>query len=130
MTKASFLADHRRRFHNALPASRLGKEHESLQAFQNTVKFSPSSAKEYSLVVVTDSSKQKILLGLKHRGFGKGMYNSFGGKVSTLECSRTQVLMSVDTRLINHKKFRSSKERMMYKVPVASSRKKLESRYN
>ena len=27
------------------------------------------------------ASKRRILLGQKHRGFGKGFYNSFGGKV-------------------------------------------------
>ena len=37
--------------------------------------------KHYSLVVVKETARRRILLGRKHRGFGAGMYNSFGGKL-------------------------------------------------
>jgi NUDIX domain len=40
-----------------------------------------TTRKEYTLIVVTEYNTKRILLGEKHRGFGKGMYNSFGGKV-------------------------------------------------
>jgi 8-oxo-dGTP diphosphatase len=83
-----------RTFPRRLPVSRLGKKHDSLDAFQKAIHpFRPDKCKEYTLVVVTDESnseeeryqentvpRQRILLGLKNRGFGKGMFNSFGGK--------------------------------------------------
>jgi 8-oxo-dGTP pyrophosphatase MutT (NUDIX family) len=85
-------------FHHALPASRLGKEHATLEEFRRHVQprqrqyqertTEPVSdatpvahTKEYTLIVVTECNTQRILLGQKHRGFGHGMYNSFGGKV-------------------------------------------------
>jgi 8-oxo-dGTP pyrophosphatase MutT (NUDIX family) len=75
-------AEHRKAFHNALPESRLGQQHDCLEAFQEaTVNHHQPvrQQKEYSLVVVTEQPR-RILLGMKNRGFGKGMYNSFGGK--------------------------------------------------
>jgi 8-oxo-dGTP pyrophosphatase MutT (NUDIX family) len=70
-------------FRHALPSSRLGQEHESLESFRKAADFVPDTQKEYSLVVITEPSGagRRILLGEKHRGFGKGMYNSFGGKI-------------------------------------------------
>jgi len=70
-------------FQHALPEDRLGQEHASLPAFRKaTNHFAAESAKEYTLIIVTGSSNnRRILLGQKHRGFGKGFYNSFGGKV-------------------------------------------------
>ncbi|CAB9529204.1 dihydro-8-oxoguanine triphosphatase [Seminavis robusta] len=74
-------------FPRALPPSRLGKNLSSLEEFTaaTNADATPRPIKEYSLIVVTttsnDNTKNKqILLGMKHRGFGKGMYNSFGGK--------------------------------------------------
>lgn len=94
-----------------LPESRLGQCHETLQQFRDSIssislasappptpslnttvdddqqKHHPkeSSKKHYSLIVVTDTSSStsrgRILLGLKNRGFGKGYYNAFGGKL-------------------------------------------------
>ena len=94
-----------------LPPSRLGKSHASLRSFlkaaynyDNESGGSPddddssdanlqhvtlpkprAGRKSYSLVVVThnssDASQSRILLGRKHRGFGRGLYNSFGGKI-------------------------------------------------
>jgi 8-oxo-dGTP pyrophosphatase MutT (NUDIX family) len=43
------------------------------------------STKEYTLIIVTEYGTKRILLGKKHRGFGKGMYNSFGGKIEPNE---------------------------------------------
>lgn len=40
-----------------------------------------SKAKPGTLVFLLDSSKKKLLLGLKKRGGAKGIYNAFGGKV-------------------------------------------------
>jgi len=71
----------RHSFRYALPEPRLGQEHDSLEAFRAASNFTATKKKEYSLVVVTEPSKQRILLGQKHRGFGQGMYNSFGGKI-------------------------------------------------
>ena len=70
-------------FRNALPLQRLGTEHSSLKSFTQAAKnvATPSTNKEYSLIVVTEPAKQRILLGKKHRGFGMGMFNSFGGKL-------------------------------------------------
>jgi 8-oxo-dGTP pyrophosphatase MutT (NUDIX family) len=80
-------------FPRRLPVSRLGKQHDSLQSFEDAVLPSRPSppqqrqSKAFTLVVVTadrdieSSSKHRILLGMKNRGFGKGMYNSFGGKL-------------------------------------------------
>lgn len=69
-------------FPNVLPASRLGQSHRSLEAYTAaTNNFVASKTKQYSLVMVTEPETKRILLGLKHRGFGKGMNNSFGGKL-------------------------------------------------
>jgi len=65
-------------FRHKLPPSRLGQCHSSFQSFENEVA-SPQKQKEFTLVVVT-AVPCRILLGKKHRGFGRGMYNSFGGK--------------------------------------------------
>lgn len=78
------------RFPYILPRSRLGVEMPSLEAFRKATKGHESTkTKEFSLVVATESSRQRILQGLKHRGFGKGLYNSFGGKLEPRE-SRVQ----------------------------------------
>ncbi|KAG9121313.1 hypothetical protein FRC07_002763, partial [Ceratobasidium sp. 392] len=37
--------------------------------------------KRYTNAFVWDPENKKVLLGYKKRGFGKGMYNGFGGKV-------------------------------------------------
>lgn len=78
-------------FINAIPPIRLGVSHASLQSFCAAVYIdkpeipSPPAPrkkrKEYSLVMITESPKRRILLGLKNRGFGTGFYNSFGGKI-------------------------------------------------
>lgn len=72
-------------FRNRLPPSRLGISHASLEAFQEAAQFTPSSSKEFTLIVVTEPERRRILLGRKHRGFGTGMYNSFGGKIDPEE---------------------------------------------
>jgi 8-oxo-dGTP pyrophosphatase MutT (NUDIX family) len=72
-------------FRHALPSSRLGKEHESLESFRKAADFVPAQQKQYSLVVITEPARRRILLGEKHRGFGKGMHNSFGGKIESGE---------------------------------------------
>lgn len=73
-------------FLNILPESRLGKAHHSIEAFElATNNFVTTKTKEYSLVMVTEPETRRILLGLKHRGFGIGMYNSFGGKLDPNE---------------------------------------------
>jgi 8-oxo-dGTP pyrophosphatase MutT (NUDIX family) len=43
----------------------------------------PASTKEYTLIVCLE--QHQILLGKKNRGFGKGKYNSFGGKLEKSE---------------------------------------------
>jgi 8-oxo-dGTP pyrophosphatase MutT (NUDIX family) len=69
-------------FRRALPDARLGHAHASLEDFRRHVpEDSFAQTKEYTLIVVTELATQRILLGKKHRGFGQGMYNSFGGKV-------------------------------------------------
>jgi 8-oxo-dGTP pyrophosphatase MutT (NUDIX family) len=68
-------------FRHALPSSRLGQEHQSLKSFREAADFFPTQQKYYSLVVVVEPARGRILLGEKHRGFGKGMHNSFGGKL-------------------------------------------------
>ncbi|GAB5592331.1 Nudix (Nucleoside diphosphate linked moiety X)-type motif 1 [Umbelopsis nana] len=37
--------------------------------------------KQLTLVFVLDQTNQKVLLGMKKRGFGQGRFNGFGGKV-------------------------------------------------
>ena len=96
-----------------LPKSRLGKRHDFLHQFQDAVSSQSMSMsskdlnhrqkhqelKNFSLIVVTDSSNSshrqyqrqssprgmRVLLGLKNRGFGKGYYNAFGGKLENGE---------------------------------------------
>lgn len=68
-------------FPNQLPPSRLGQSHKTYESFRSAVAWKTTESKEYTLVVVTEGeSEGRILLGMKNRGFGKGMYNSFGGK--------------------------------------------------
>lgn len=86
-------------FRFMLPPSRLGTAHDSLGSFRAAVAAEATKkmatkessgethsdlghqTKEYTLIVVTTHDVQRVLLGLKHRGFGTGLYNSFGGKV-------------------------------------------------
>jgi hypothetical protein len=70
-------------FTHVLPVNRLGEQHTSLESYKNAVVAtnSPLNSKEYTLVVVTEPLRRRILLGLKQRGFGKGLFNSFGGKL-------------------------------------------------
>jgi 8-oxo-dGTP pyrophosphatase MutT (NUDIX family) len=75
----------RQKFRHVQPEEKLGTPHPSLEAFRSAANFCPSSEKQYTLVLVTEPARQRILLGQKHRGFGKGMFNSFGGKVEADE---------------------------------------------
>ena len=88
------ILSHAEKFPNTLPSERLGRQHSTFASFHEAVhgkqdvgvghKKSLPGRKYYSLVIVTDresSSRRRILLGMKHRGFGKGLYNSFGGKI-------------------------------------------------
>lgn len=47
--------------------------------------FKIMSRKVLTLLLVVDETKQRVLLGLKKRGFGIGKWNGFGGKVETGE---------------------------------------------
>lgn len=76
-------------FQHALPRDRLGEQMASLEAFRKhlltTDQHKTNHIKEYAIIVVTDvvgsvAQPRLILLGMKHRGFGKDMYNSFAGK--------------------------------------------------
>lgn len=71
------------RFVHALPPERLGRKLSSLEHFQE-LSSARQKQKEYTLIVVT-TNDTAILLGRKHRGFGQGMYNSFGGKIEAGE---------------------------------------------
>ena len=69
-------------FKYRLPPHRLGTAHDTLKSFKDAVRHHEvKRTKEYTLVMVTEPSRRRILLGHKHRGFGKGFFNSFGGKV-------------------------------------------------
>jgi 8-oxo-dGTP diphosphatase / 2-hydroxy-dATP diphosphatase len=52
--------------------------------------------KKFTLVLLRDIEKSKILLGYKKRGFGKDKWNGLGGKVepneSLIECAKRLVL--------------------------------------
>jgi 8-oxo-dGTP diphosphatase len=75
-----------RRFVHRLPKHRLGRPHDSLASFRKaveTMRSTPLRSKQYTLIVVTESKQKRILLGRKNRGFGTGMYNSFGGKLDS-----------------------------------------------
>ena len=98
-------------FVHILPKERLGKSHQSLTSFQKAT-FSTihqgledirSSEKEYTLIVVTESHRQRILLGKKIRGFGTGFYNSFGGKIelneSPDECAVRELFEETNIRV-------------------------------
>ena len=75
----------RHKFTHVQPEEKLGTQHASLIAFQKAAKFAPTQDKLYTLVLVTEPARQRILLGKKQRGFGKRMYNSFGGKMEAGE---------------------------------------------
>jgi 8-oxo-dGTP diphosphatase len=86
-------------FRHQLPESRLGQSHDDIESFQQAASkcgYHPSTTKEFTLIVVT-AAPRHILLGFKNRGFGKGMYNSFGGKFdhadeSPEECASRELL--------------------------------------
>lgn len=86
-------------FRHALPESRLGLECQSLDEFfarRQQCDFPHLAAlqsKEYTLVVVTHHGRSRILLGQKHRGFGMGMWNSFGGKIEPHDVDDTAAAM-------------------------------------
>jgi 8-oxo-dGTP pyrophosphatase MutT (NUDIX family) len=72
------------KFRRLLPMDRLGNSHDSLEDFRRAASSSSSSCsskKEYTTIVVTTHDGRRVLLGQKHRGFGAGLFNSFGGKV-------------------------------------------------
>ncbi|KAL3916688.1 MAG: hypothetical protein SGILL_005064 [Bacillariaceae sp.] len=126
-------------FSRRLPDSRLGKKHDSLASFEKAVTplLSPVgatqrkslSSKEYTLVVITEDreavesddsssssdgskkSRQRILLGMKNRGFGQGMYNSFGGKFhegeTVEECACRELQEEANIRISVEKMARS-----------------------
>ena len=62
---------------------------DTLASFRKAIGgFHTVEQKQYTLIVVTssshtdsDPSSRRILLGHKHRGFGSGLFNSFGGKI-------------------------------------------------
>ena len=85
-------------FSHALDPSRLGRKHDSLESYTNSVGrvtniIQKDIPKEFSLVAVlcrnkheesdstSKSSNVSILIGKKLRGFGSGLYNCFGGKL-------------------------------------------------
>jgi 8-oxo-dGTP diphosphatase len=92
-----------RSYEHVLPSSRLGESHESLSSYTEAVfakrrRHDPDlPTAEFSLVVVLSPNARprdddrsgdssgggdlSILLGKKLRGFGKGFYNGFGGKL-------------------------------------------------
>jgi 8-oxo-dGTP diphosphatase len=88
-----------RSYQHILPSSRLGQSHESLPSYTDAVFSSRQRhdpdlpTAEFSLVVVLSPNARhrdddrrcgddlSILLGKKLRGFGKGFYNCFGGKL-------------------------------------------------
>lgn len=81
VSKEEELLRNRAPYPRVIPLQRLGSFHETLDSFEAaTAHHKVSKNKEYTLIVVT-TPDGRILLGEKHRGFGKGFYNSFGGKV-------------------------------------------------
>lgn len=82
-------------FLHVLPPYRLGKKHTSLESYDEAVRNTArrnetQQPTEFSLVVLLSPNNQQgrvscsnisILLGKKLRGFGKGFYNCFGGKL-------------------------------------------------
>ena len=90
-------------FIHTLPPARLGTLHSSLESFYASIynneidargndnpsqpEYPEKSRKEYTLIIITESCNERILLGLKNRGFGTGFYNSFGGKVDPSDSS-------------------------------------------
>jgi 8-oxo-dGTP diphosphatase/8-oxo-dGTP diphosphatase/2-hydroxy-dATP diphosphatase len=65
-----------------------GTLHDSIASLLSPLP-SPASTKSYSLIVCLSPSSSQILLGLKKRGFGTGLYNSFGGKIEQGETPAT-----------------------------------------
>ena len=88
-------------FHNVLPNERLGQQHYSFDEFRrqvdreqhvmpdvtplstkSTIGCATCKSKEYTLIIVTEYGTKRILLGKKHRGFGKGMTLPLVGKLN------------------------------------------------
>lgn len=53
--------------------------------------------KKFTLVLIRDLERNKILLGYKKRGFGKDKWNGLGGKVepneSLTECAKRLIII-------------------------------------
>jgi len=78
----------RAEFVHRLPPSRLGECHGSLCSFHDVRKAKTMSEpmgepRQFSLIVVLSKDEHSIgiLIGRKKRGFGKGFFNCFGGKL-------------------------------------------------
>ena len=104
-------------FKFVLPPKRLGRQCRSYEEFrqllekdrleqmiQNPKMAHRNKYKHYTLIIITEPDKKRILLGRKNRGFGKGFYNSFGGKVessdiSTAHSAQREVLEETNLRV-------------------------------
>eukprot|EP00923_Selenidium_pygospionis_P006635 GHVN01011390.1.p1 GENE.GHVN01011390.1~~GHVN01011390.1.p1 ORF type:complete len:295 (-),score=104.52 GHVN01011390.1:339-1223(-) len=69
--------------------------HPTLSSFEASLPFVDRRVKHFTLVVLDSPNQNKILMGLKNRGFGKGLYNSFGGKVEDGEDVVTSAVREV-----------------------------------
>ena len=102
-------------FTHILPKARLGQCHSSKGSFLDAVfndqnsSSNEKNAKEFTLVIVTEcsttTSRRRILLGLKRRGFGTGFYNCFGGKLDanvdqSILCGAARELMEETNILV------------------------------
>ncbi|CAO3654247.1 unnamed protein product [Mucor hiemalis] len=63
------------------------------------------SFKQLTLVLVIDEKEEKMLLGMKKRGFGAGKFNGFGGKVepgeSIEEGARRELLEEAEIEAVD-----------------------------
>ena len=81
------------RFAYRQPPSRLGTGHLSLSSFLKATgigKTNDTKEVELStLIILTNITERKILLGKKLRGFGTGKYNGFGGRLERQEIDQS-----------------------------------------
>lgn len=81
------------RFPYKQPPSRLGTDHPSLSSFLKATGIGETNvAKEVelsTLIILTNITERKLLLGKKLRGFGTGKYNGFGGRLERQEIDQT-----------------------------------------
>ena len=80
----------------------------SYTCFKDSLKYF-NKKKLLTLIHILDRENERVLLGYKKSGFGKGFYNGFGGKVEPnelpIECAKREVKEEANIDVLDLKKY-------------------------